>query len=184
MTEQTLVIIEIAISAVVGGGSGFAVAMVKMVRYAEKVDQLEKANLNQRLSVLEGRFDERKDIGAFVTRQSPLTMNKKGEELLKDSGAKDFVDKIKADLIAKIRKKKPKSAYDVQELSVDIIKNYADKDEFIPIKDYVFKEGMDMEPIFTVSGIYLRDIALPELGFEYEDIDKTSPQSVEQENQA
>lgn len=118
-----------------------------------------------------GFFDE----NIYVSAASPIKLTPKGKELLHESGSDDFVNKYKDELIKKVRDKNPKTAYDVQIIARDVVENLRDDDRFSNFKDFVYKKGMPLEPIFIVMGIYLRDIALDPLGFKIEDIDNHDP---------
>ena len=58
---------------------------------------------------------------------------------------------------------------------MNVLRMISKEDRFIPLKDYLFKEGLDLDELILIIGIYLRDLALPRLGFKLEEIDKTDP---------
>lgn len=170
------------VGAVAGALAGWGTAALKIGRYAEKVDQLEKCNLQQRLSTLEGSVNTSRDYTKTLTRsKSPIGLTEKGDDLLKRSSADAFVLQHKNELVKKIKDQKPPTAYDVQEMARQIVESLKDDVRFKPFKDFVYTEGIDLEPIFIVMSIYLRDIALAELGFKPEDIDKSDPTHAKKE---
>ena len=85
------------------------------------------------------------------------------------------LETYKDELIGKICEKNPKTAYDVQIIARDVVESLRDEDRFARFKDFVYKKGMPLEPIFIVMGILLRDLALKDLNFKIEDIDLHDP---------
>src|SRR3989338_347624 len=164
-------IAQIVISAISGGLVSIILLFIYAGRYIEKIDQLEKCDLNGRLSKLEGKFETSKDLSSFIQRKSPLKLTDRGRDLLQRSGGTAFIDGNKAQLIDAIRSRSPKTAYDVQELSKQVIEEQSGSDGFIPIKNYIFNKGIELEVIQIVISIYLRDIALKELNFDLKDIE-------------
>ncbi len=151
-------------------------------KYKEKIDrhdkELDKLNdkLNdkineiiQRLAIIEGGL-ERDRANIYIKSKSPLSLTEKGKALLLDSNGKDYIDSKKSEFIEELKLKKPKTAYDVQELSRKIIEQRTSNDEFNQIKEYAFKQGLKLDIIVDVLAIYLRDLMLLELGFKIEDI--------------
>lgn len=166
--ENVFYIINVIVSLIVGAISGFVAVAMKIARYTEKIDQLEKCNFNQRLSTLEGQFAERKSFDAYLINRSPVVLTEKGNGLLEKSGGKKFIDFHKNDLMNFIKSKNPKSAYDVQELTKKAIWNQTETDAFIPLKNYLFKEGLSLKILIGVMSVYLRDLVLEKLNFNIE----------------
>lgn len=148
-------------------------------KYKEKVDNHDK-NLNKnndkidklsdRLSSLEGGLERDRAKSEYIKSQSPLNLTEKGKALLLDSSGKDYIDSKKDDLLKEIELAHPKTAYDVQELTRSVIEKHINEDEFNKIKEFAFKKGLKLDVILDVLGIYLRDLALPKLGFKINDI--------------
>ena len=94
---------------------------------------------------------------------------------MEESGAKEIVDneENKKIILEKIcEEPKPTTAYDIQERTKKVIKGMSDDKLFIPLKEYVFSHGMELEILENVVAIYFRDIALRYCGFKVEDLDK------------
>lgn len=189
--DQSVVrqIITIVISIVLSAAAGFFSAVYKSGKYIqiiedlkERVDKIEEEMKNQNKLLIECsvKIEERTNSASstYTKRKSPVSLNDKGEELLKKSGADKFVLQNKQELIQKIKEQNPKTAFDVQEISKKVVESLANDERFNTFKDFVYKEGINLEPIFTVMSIYLRDIALPSLGFDYTQIDKTDPSKI------
>lgn len=157
------------------------VIMVFMGKYKEKVDRhdknFDKSNdkidkLSERLASLEGGLERDRAKSEYIKSQSPLSLTEKGKALLLDSGGKDYIDSKKEEFFEEIKFERPKTAYDVQELTRSVIEKHTNEDNFNKIKEFAFKKGLKLDVILEVLGIYLRDLALPELGFKFDDIKK------------
>lgn len=180
--EITFYIINVVLTIIVT----VVTASFYMGKYQNKVDSLEKKveglekkseDHSTKITKCETIIDERtQNLAQTLTkRKSPLSLSPKGEQLLKESASDKFILENQAELVEKIRIRSPKTAYDVQEYTKEAIVSMKDDDRFNKLKEYAFKEGIDIDGIFIVMGIYLRDIALPLLGFSPEDIDKDAP---------
>lgn len=150
--------------------------LIAFGKYKEKIDthgtNIEKHDnkintLSDRVSRLEGGIDRDRE---YIDRKSPLSLTEKGKALLLDCGGKDFIDNNKKNLIEAINLHHPKTAYDVQELSRQVITEQSNDDNFNAIKNFTYMEGLALETVINVLGIYLRDIALDELKFNITDI--------------
>jgi len=174
------------VSGVIGLLAGVAGSAIWLARYAQKIDHLiervkdlEKDNREHSIKITqcETRIEERTsgpNAGLFK-RKSPISLTAKGEDVLKKSGADKFVIENLNELIQKIKEKNPMTAYDVQEYSYHVIQSLTNDWRINHLKDFAFKEGMDLEAIFRVTALFLRDRALPILNFAYEQIDETDP---------
>jgi len=100
-----------------------------------------------------------------ILKMSPITFTDKGKLVLFESKGHDFIEKNKQSLLDEIKSKKPKTAYDVQTYSEEIIKEKSNEEGFNSIKNYAFKEGIELGIIIKIMGIYLRDFALTDNGF-------------------
>lgn len=172
-------------AAIIGALSGFLAATFRLGKYSEKVDGLQE-RMNKAEAKIEDHatkivecstlIDERTTSGSsLIKRKSPISLNEKGETILKNSASDKFVLENKDELVQKIKDKNPKTAYDVQVAAREVVETLQNEERFAPFKNFVYKEGIPLEHIFIVMGVYLRDIALPLLNFKYEEIDKTDP---------
>lgn len=165
-------IITVAVSVVTSGITAFAIVAYRMGRYSEKIDQLEKCNLNTRISVMEGKIEVRQP---FTQRKSPINLTDRGITVLRDSGGKNLIDENYNELKNIVEENNPKTSYDIQESSKITIEKLKDDERMIVIKEYLFKEGIEFEEIIDVLGIYLRNKILEEQHIAIEDIDKHNP---------
>ena len=74
----------------------------------------------------------------FSAKHSPRVLNQNGEALLNECGGKEFLDKNMDIFIDKIRKMQPKTALDVENLAIAVMKAATIEDIFNPIKDWVY----------------------------------------------
>ena len=123
-------------------------------------------DLNMRFSKLEGGVERDRVIYVgFLQIRSPLSITEKGMKLLEESGGKEYIDNNVASLIEDIRRKTPKSLYDVQAFSKEVVENHSGDDEFIKIKNYIFRHGLAFDSVIMTLAVYLRDNAFEEIGF-------------------
>lgn len=179
-TANTIGWLQIVVPAAIGLVTGVGGTWATLAQYREKVDQLEKIDGQKRLSTLEGQFTalqnqlsilQQNSPTNYVQSHSPMKLTENGESLLERSGMKKYIDDNFNNLYAEIQnrlsdKGNDYSAYDVQEVATEVIKAQADGKDFIPIKDFAFAEGLVLDNIQLVGGIYLRNKALENLGFD------------------
>lgn len=126
-------------------------------------------DLISRVSKIEG------NLFGIARPGSPIKLTPLGMEALNDSGILGLISPKKEILISKIKSQNPATAYDVQEITKNIFNaeglNLSQEDEN-KLKDYAFKKGMTLKDVFYAGAIYFRDIALEELRFKVEDLDK------------
>lgn len=167
-------LLTIISSGLVAALVSFLAIFILIGKYKEKVDAAERHitahgvkldDLGDRVARVEGGLERDRANTPYVKRKSPLSLTEKGKVLLLDSKGNKYIDDNKGNLIGAIKAAAPKTAYDVQELSRTVVESHSNDDNFSPIKEFAFKEGLDLKDIIDVMGIYLRDIALPEFGF-------------------
>jgi predicted RNase H-like nuclease (RuvC/YqgF family) len=193
MENQALVTSVVAvINLVIGFIAGFVGVAIAIGEYKNRVksleDKIEKLDKEVKqnstdLTEYKTKLEERTASysSRLTKRKSPVSLTEIGEDLLKRSGSDKFVTDNKNELIEKIKYLKPQTAYDVQIDAKSVVEALRDEERFKTFKDYAFKEGIELEDIFIVMSIFLRDLALPELGFNPEDIDKHDPKKQKQE---
>jgi hypothetical protein len=92
---------------------------------------------------------------------SPLSLTETGEQLLRDSGLKSYIDRRRDTLTALLRAQAPLDLYTVQENSFRLFSR-------IPLDDtlernlnkFAFRNGTSIDLLRRVGAIYLRDIAV------------------------
>ena len=165
--------------ALIGGWAVVAKYQQKIDDAKEDIKELKKevGDLKVKHTEVATKLEERTGSAEakVLKRKSPVSLNDYGEKILKESTGDSFVINNLDNLVEKIKRKNPGSAYDVQVYAKDVISEVSSEDRFVPIKDYAFKEGLDLEVLVVVMGVYLRDLALSRLGFKPEDLDATDP---------
>ena len=109
--------------------------------------------------------------------QSPVNLNPVGEQWLRDSGLKNYIDSNKPTLMQLCEAKGSSNPYEVQKrvfqlfdtMSFDTVLD--DK-----LKKFAFGKGTTMAIIRRIGGIYLRNLCLEELGMSKEEIDAHDPE--------
>ncbi|MEE9441513.1 MAG: hypothetical protein V3V99_02455 [candidate division Zixibacteria bacterium] len=113
-----------------------------------------------------------KEREPLVSRGSPIDLSDRGKIVLADSGGKKFIDENFEEFKSKLEMTHPETAYDVQEAAKLVIEGIKDDKRLNFIKDYLFREGMAIEDMIIVLGIYLRNKVLEEKGLDFNEIDK------------
>ena len=156
-TSTAVSIAGIIISALIA----FLVSSFRIGIYKNKVD-----NACGDVEKLEKELKEVRDMAVscttslkerepLVRKRSPIELSDRGKIVLAESGGKAFIDSNYAELKAKIEEKKPETAYDIQEAAKAVVEEIKEDKRLNPIKEYLFKEGMPIEEIIIVLGIYL-----------------------------
>lgn len=154
----------------------FLVASFRVGEYKNKVDnacntienlQEEMREVRDKAIAAETLLNER---GPLTKRKSPVDLTERGLKILTDSGGKKFVDENYAEFKKSVEATNPATSYDIQEKSREVFGNVENDVRLNPIKEYLFKEGLELENIVEVLGIYLRNKILEERGIKIEDI--------------
>jgi hypothetical protein len=139
--------------------------VLSLQKIIDKVDNTinEKGGIRERLSKIEGGVERDRVHNGLAKTQSPLSITDKGFRALLESGGMDYINANKSSLIQRIKDQHPKTAYDVQELSISLIREQKDTDDFMKIKDYTFYNGLELESIILTIAVYVRDLVLTEM---------------------
>lgn len=105
--------------------------------------------------------------------KSPVNLNKRGEDWLRKSGLKKYIDENKEIFLVACEEKREANPYDIQEH----IFKFFDEVKFekgieTQLKEFAFKNGTTMNIMRRVAGIYFRNLCLQEFGLNIEDIDR------------
>lgn len=104
---------------------------------------------------------------------SPVRLMPAGEEVLKESGLKEYIDNKTSSLIDSCKPKQETTAYEVQEHIFDLFDNLEFEAEIDKrLKEYAFQKGIAIETIRRIGAIYFRDICLNNFKMKVEDLDK------------
>jgi hypothetical protein len=145
--------------------------------YKEKVRHLEEAvaevkkdgkEVRDKVIACETSLKEREPL---TKKKSPVSLTERGSAFLKNSGGEKFVDDNFTELLNKVEAREPKTSFDVQEISKEIIASLQEDERLNPLKEFLFKDGSPLEDLVTVMGVYLRDKILTHKKWEAKDID-------------
>ncbi len=116
---------------------------------------------------------EMKNTGTAST-SSPIKLLEKGERILNESGLKKFIDDNKEKFLNDCKSScNINTAYDVQTISFDFFDKLKFENNFEKkLKEIAFKEGLSVDIIRRIGGIYFRDVCLENLSMKLDDIDK------------
>jgi len=131
-------------------------------------------SLETRVSGLEDRVTGlwEKATGTLKTA-SPITLNEKGEKFLHESGLAGYIvenkDKL---LVACDHLHEQSSAYDVQMSAFTLFDTHVFDEPFeLKLKDYAYSQGIGLDVLRRVGGIYLRDLCLAQMKLSFPDLD-------------
>jgi hypothetical protein len=128
---------------------------------------------NGRLTRLEANFDWLADAVRDLTVKvenasakafeigSPISLTATGEQLLRDSGLKSYIDQRRDELTARLRARAPIDLYTVQENAFRLFDRISLDDAFARrLNRFAFRNGTSTDLLRRVGAIYLRDIAV------------------------
>ena len=97
---------------------------------------------------------------AFET-DSPISLTATGEQLLRDSGLKSYIDHRRDNLTAQLRARAPFDLYTVQESAFRLFDRISLDDPFARhLNKFAYRNGTSTDLLRRVGAIYLRDIAV------------------------
>lgn len=97
---------------------------------------------------------------AFDT-QSPVSLTGTGEQLLRDSGLKSYIDRRKDELAVQLRAMAPLDLYTIQENAFRLLHHIPLEEQFTrQLHRYAFRTGTSTDLLKRVGAIYLRDVTI------------------------
>jgi hypothetical protein len=145
----------------------------------KKIESLEKTSSSTNDIVVEmSRWIVGKDksmIGTLIKKNSPYTITRVGMEMLEESGAKTVIDDNIDYFIRELESIDPKTPYDVEDQSINLVFRNMGNEIFNPVKNYIYyspdkierydpENGenqtieLSLPGLLNVMGVYLRDI--------------------------
>ena len=92
---------------------------------------------------------------------SPISLTSTGEQLLRDSGLKSYIDRNKDDLTIRLRARAPFDLYTVQESAFRLFDRISLDESFARnLNKCAYRNGTSTDLLRRVGAIYLRDIAV------------------------
>ncbi len=115
--------------------------------------QTDMRDLISRIARLEGRLE------GVSASASPIQPTELGAKYIRDSGLEKILDEKKISFCDNLKNSLPQNytEYDVQETARRIMLSLRDELMMRPIKEYAFKEGLEVEVILGVGALWLRD---------------------------
>ena len=108
----------------------------------------------------------------FFVKSSPIALTGKGNNLLVDSGMKDYINGKNLEFMGVCNNIENTSAYEVQKTIFDLFDGLEFEPEYDKkFKDYAYRQGVSIDIVKRVGAIYFRDICLNKFGMKKEDID-------------
>src|SRR5262249_53673783 len=102
---------------------------------------------------------ENASAGAFET-SSPISLTGTGEQLLRDSGLKSFVDGNREHLTTLLAVSAPLDLYAIQERAYRLLESIHFEESFARnLNRFAFRTGTSIGLLRHLAAIYLRDIA-------------------------
>jgi hypothetical protein len=182
--DSATIVIDLA-GVLLSGIVSFLVASMWLGAYKNKVDNNcedideirdEIREIRDKVIASETLLKEREPL---TKRRSPVDLTDRGTRILRDSGGRKFVDDNYPELKQAVERHNPATSYDIQEWSRKVIDELKQDSRLNPLKEYLFKEGLEISAAVEVLGIYLRNKILAEKGIKIDDIDNHEPKSPE-----
>ncbi|MCC8020051.1 MAG: hypothetical protein LIO85_09815 [Rikenellaceae bacterium] len=106
---------------------------------------------------LVAEIDKAKDV--FSMKLSPRRLNPLGKEIYDEIKGERFLDENQDYFFARIEKKEPKTALDVETASLEVLISASENDDrFIPLKNFVYNYPSKRKDDGTIITISLSDI--------------------------
>lgn len=124
---------------------------------------MDLSSLISEIEVLKNLCEQILEINKEDSPPKPLTLNKQGRFLIKDSGFEEIFETCKDQLVERVRVKwDPETKYDVQDRAQEFMFYHSsdNKSPFVVLKTYAYKNGKDYSKILKAGGILLRDYYL------------------------
>lgn len=90
---------------------------------------------------------------------SPLQPTEYGATLIREGGLEKILNENKESLLKNLKNSLPKdyTDYDVQETARNVLLSLKEDAMMNPVKEYVYKNALNIETILRVGGLWLRD---------------------------
>jgi hypothetical protein len=92
---------------------------------------------------------------------SPVSLTQTGEQLLRDSGLKSYIDRRRDDLVAQLRAIAPLDLYTVQANAFRLFHRIPFEETFSShLNKFAYRSGTSVDLLRRVGAIYLRDLTI------------------------
>jgi hypothetical protein len=160
-------------------------SLFRMGKFSEQFSQhktkIEKVDtLSDRIIELTVKVDliyQNTNPNKTVAAQSPISITPNGKKIAEKINADQIMRKYFAQLSGFVEATNPKTAYDVQTVSMTIAKSKTmmgllNADEINAIKAEAYARGLLVEDIMAIFGVLLRDNILQKKGWSVAEVDK------------
>lgn len=160
MTELVINIGILETLAIIIAGAG---TLIGLAWYgASRLTRVETLveTMDRRITTIEG------NASGAISTQSPIELTEKGKELLSQSGLRRYVDESVDELVrlATPQEETLETAYDVQDAAFTFFEDVTfDKSFENKLKEYAYQNGISLQLLRRIAGIYLRDRMLERL---------------------
>ena len=134
------------------------------------------SNLKHKVAILQANTKEMRQAPTSSRKASPLKLNDVGERVFADCNGEEFIQRHKDLLFEWIDDEHPKTALDVEQCALMVLRMYSNEDMFNELKDWVYnspaikteKEGkieeiiVSLDDLFFIISLPLRDKYLQE----------------------
>lgn len=117
-----------------------------------------------------------KQTNSYSRKASPLKLNEAGERVFVDCKGEEFIERYKDVLFGWIEEEKPKTALDVEQCALMVLRMYSNEDMFNELKDWVYESPaikvekedkveeliVSLDDLFFIISLPLRDKYLQE----------------------
>jgi len=139
------------------------------IRLEDKIDKMGNKVEETRGAMIEMQ-DTFERIGypmkRIIQATSPLSLTDYGKQLVEESGFNNLLQDNRDLILSWIKEKNPKTQYDAQEVSREVLLKHKDDVVFKPLKDYTYKHGeTSLGQILRAGSIVVRDEIIKEFNF-------------------
>lgn len=161
------------------------ISLYKIGKWTAQIGQIneqvkEVGNNKDRLVKLEGKVDLiylNTMRTPLIQSHSPMSLTQIGNDVASSIDATQILNKYYPDLKKMVEGETPKTAYDIQEVSMKVARESMEallnETELVGIKDEAFKRGLLVEDIMSVFGILLRNRILEDKKIPIAEVDRT-----------
>lgn len=138
-----------------------------------KVDSIEKFSQSAANAIVEiqthlGSRGYNINQKLAITSASPTRLTDYGDQLMEESGFRKIMGEHRRFLIDLVKGKNPNTNYDIQEYSLQVLKDIiaSNNEIFYPLKNYAYQKGLLLDIILQAAAIVLRDAVMEEVKFD------------------
>lgn len=189
-SESIIALVALGISTLIS----YTIIMFKMGKVFGKIDNLDMKfdsldnkvdSIDKRLSRLESKvlvLETKMGMiflqSSYTESHSPMELNEAGKNVLMDSGVRHIVEPYYQQILAAVKAQNPQTAYQVQEILIQELRDYKDKEELrTALEDGAYRSGASLDSVLFVEAIYIRDRVLKDMGFDIADLQTDQPRS-------